>query len=87
MLSRFTRTHICSHPLKQFELPITLAYRDLGRFTTQTTINGGVMRLIEDAMFEVLLMRNQGAWRILVTPPPRRSYTIVQQPLMDGISM
>ena len=64
-LACFTRAHICADPLIQFGPPIGLAYRAIGLFTTKMTTNGGVMRLIEDAILEVLIMRNYNTRRIL----------------------
>ena len=80
-LARFTRAHIRADPLIQFGPPIGLAYHAIGLLTTKMTTHSGVMRLIEDAILEVLVMRNHNTRRI------NRICTIVQQPFIDGISM
>ena len=80
-LARSTRAHIRADPLIQFGPPIGLAYHSIGLLTTKMTTYSDVMRLIEDAILEVLVMRNHNARRI------NRISTILQQPFIDGISM
>ena len=80
-MARFTRAHICVHPLIQFGPPIGLAYHGIGLFTTGIITNSGVMRLLEDAILEVLIMRNRNTRRV------SRIRTIVKQTLIDRISM
>ena len=63
-LARFTRTHVCAYSLIQFGQPPTLAYHVMVLFTTEMATISGVMRLIDDAIFEILIMRNYNARRI-----------------------
>ena len=62
--ARFTRAHICADPLIQFDPPKGLAYHAIGLLTTKTTTSSGVMRLIEDAILEVLIIRKYNVWWI-----------------------
>ena len=57
----------------------SLAYHAIGLFRTKMTTHSGVMRLIDDTILEVLVMRNRNTRRI------DRICTILQQPLIDGI--
>ena len=63
-LESFTSAHICAHPLIQFGPPIGLTYHAIGLFTTKMTTHSGAMRLIEDAILEVLIKRNHNSRRI-----------------------
>ena len=60
-MANFACANVRADPFVEFGRPISLADRAVGLFSTEMTTKNSIMRLIENAILQILVMRNNDA--------------------------